>query len=86
LLRHKKSDAKTGINYKPCMAILDATAESEEAVQTTIGETKLAKKAPIICLSPLCVALSGGKGHKIPVSKKCIHNPKHPNYVLLPTR
>ncbi len=49
------------------MAILDAAVESEEAVENTVGKSKWAKKAPIICP----IELTGGKGHKTPVSKKC---------------
>jgi len=85
-LRHKKSDAETGVNYKLCMAILEPAVESDEAIEKTIEKTKMAKRAPVICQSLICVEVTGGKGHKTPVSKKCIHNPKHPNYIPLPPR
>ena len=68
------------------MAIEEPAVEAELAVEKTIEVTKWAKKAPVICPSPLCVEATGGKGHKTPVSKKRKHNPNHPNYVLLPPR
>jgi len=49
LLRHKKSDAETGINYEPCMAIVEAGVEPDEAVEKTVEKTKRAKRAPVIC-------------------------------------
>ncbi len=85
--RHKQSDLKTGINYKPCMAIQEAAVEpGDEAIEKTVGKTKWAEKAPVICQSPICVELTGGKGHKTPVSKKCVHNPNHLKYIPLPPR
>jgi len=85
-LCHKKANAETGINYEPCMAIEEPMVEEELAVEKTVEVTKRAKKAPVICPSPLCITATGGKGHKTPVSKKCIHNPNHPNYIPLPPR
>jgi len=86
LLSHKKNDAETGINYKPCMAILEPAVEPDGAIETTVERTKRTKRAPIICQSSICVEATGGKGHKTPVSKKCVHNPKHPKYIPLPPR
>jgi len=63
LLSHKKSDAETGINYEPCMAILEPAVESDEAIEKTGKKTKRAKKrAPVICQSSICVEATGGKG------------------------
>jgi len=81
LLRHKKSNAEAGIGYKTGMALKEAEVEPGVA-EPSIGKAKPAKKVPVICASPLC----GLKGHKTPVSKKCIHNPMHPHYVPLPPR
>jgi len=75
LLQHKKSNAETGINYEPGMAILEATVESEAAVEKTIERTKLAKKALVICPPSL---FCGIKGHKTHVKKCIICNPMHP--------